>query len=266
MQILVNHLTRMQPGYVCVAGVDVNTSRHVRPVLRYGRLTTGLLKPNGGPMDIGSVVDLGPTRDAGHPPELEDRYFDPTRATWLFDDDPDDYWDSLDEIARESLTEIFGPALESSDESCTVEVGEGTASLGCLKPEVQPWLYVDHRGIVRMVLDHPIPSVDLSVNDLRLYQRDQKTPRRDLVADVQSRLEAGVEVILSVGLTRPWRKRGDDAERHWLQVNNIHLRDDPMWKLGDESNAATLPEDPPTVPPAATPTSRTRPYPQTRSD
>jgi hypothetical protein len=51
---------------------------------------------------------------------------------------------------------------------------------------------------------------------------------------VQRRIKAGVEVILSVGLTRPWRKQGDTAERHWLQVNNIHLRDAPLWSLGDE--------------------------------
>ncbi|QIN78128.1 hypothetical protein GBA65_05965 [Rubrobacter marinus] len=231
MQILVNHLTRMQPGYVCAAGVDVDTLDHVRPVLRYGRLTTRLLRPNGGPLDIGAVVDLGPTTDAGRPPEVEDRRFDPARATWLFDDGPDDYWDSLEEVARQSLEEIFGPDLELWDESGTVDVGGGSASLGCLKPESPPWLYVDHRGTVRMVLDHLTPSVDLVVNDLRLYESDGMTPRRDLVASVQGRLEAGTEAILGVGLTRPWRKRGDTAERHWLQVNNVHLRDDPLWRL-----------------------------------
>jgi hypothetical protein len=52
-----------------VAGVDVNTMDHVRPMLRHGRLTVGLLKRNGGPFDIGSVVDLGPTAYAGHAPE-----------------------------------------------------------------------------------------------------------------------------------------------------------------------------------------------------
>jgi hypothetical protein len=41
-------------------------------------------------------------------------------------------------------------------------------------------------------------------------------------------------VILSVGLTRPFRKWGDSEERHWLQVNNIHLEDDPLWQLGEE--------------------------------
>ena len=230
MQILVNHLTRMQPGYVCVAGVDVNTLKHVRPVLRYGRLSADLVRHNGGPLDIASVVDLGPTAYAGHAPEMEDHYFDPTKATWLFDDDPDDYWEFLNQMAYESLPAIFGPELELWDESCTVDVGEGHASLGCLAPEEQPWLYVDHRGTVRLVLDYLTPSADLSVTDLRLYERDYRTPRRDLVANVQSRLDAGVEVILSVGLTRPWRKQGDTTERHWLQVNNIHLKDNPSWR------------------------------------
>ena len=223
----------MQPGYFCVAGVDVSTPRHIRPVLRHGRLTIDLLSTNGGPFDLGSVVDLGSATNAGRAPELEDHRFDPSNTRWLFDDGPDDYWDALEGMAQESLAEIFGPALELWDESGTVDVGEGRASLGCLKPKEQPWLYVDHRGTVRLVLDYLIPSVDLSVNDLRLYEADHRTPRRDLVSSVQRRLKAGVEAILSVGLTRPWQKRGDTAERHWLQVNNIHLEDDPLWQLSD---------------------------------
>jgi hypothetical protein len=221
----------MQPGYFCAAGIDVNAPRHVRPVLRHGRLTTDLLRTNGGPFDLGSVVYLGSTTNAGHPPELEDHRFDPATARWLSDDDPEGFWKALDGIAHEDLAEIFGPELELWDESGTVDVGEGHASLGCLKPEKQPWMYVDHRGTVRLVLDYLMPSVDLSVTDLRLYEKDGRTPRRDLVQNVQMRLEAGVETILSVGLTRPWQKRGDDAERHWLQLNNIHLKDDPLWQL-----------------------------------
>jgi hypothetical protein len=233
MRILVNHLTRMQPGYFCAAGIDLETGTHVRPVLRRGRLTTDLLSTNDGPFDIGSVLYLGSTINTGHAPELEDRRFDPAGARWLYDDGADDYWNALEAVTRESLEEIFGPALELWDESGTVDVGEGRASLGCLKPEKQPWMYVDHRGTVRLVLDYLMPSVDLSVTDLRLYEGDGRTPRRDLVESVQKRLEAGVETILSVGLTRPWRKWNDDTERHWLQLNNIHLKDDPLWQLGD---------------------------------
>jgi hypothetical protein len=36
---------------------------------------------------------------------------------------------------------------------------------------------------------------------------------------------------LAVGLTRPWRKNGDTAQRHWLQVNNIHLEEDPLGEI-----------------------------------
>src|SRR5215203_1566829 len=86
LQILVDHLTRMQPGYFCVAGVDVNTPRHIRPVLRRGRLTIDLLSTGTGPFDVGSVVDLGPATYAGHAPELEDHDFDPAHARWLFDE------------------------------------------------------------------------------------------------------------------------------------------------------------------------------------
>jgi hypothetical protein len=234
MRILVNHLTRMQPGYFCAAGIDLESEAHVRPVLRRGRLTTDLLSTNDGPFDIGSVLDLGATTNVGHTPELEDRRFDPADVRWLRDDDPHDYWDALERVARESLGEIFGPALELWDESGTLDVGEGHASLGLLKPEKQPWMYVDHRGTVRLVLDYLLPSVDLSVTDLRVYERDGRTPRRDLVQSLQKRLQAGVETILSVGLTRPWQKRGDSEERHWLQLNNIHLKDDPLWQLGDQ--------------------------------
>jgi len=224
----------MQPGYFCAAGIDLASQAHVRPVLRRGRLTTDLLSTNDGPFDIGSVLDLGPTTNVGHTPELEDRRFDPADVRWLYDDDPHDYWDVLARVARESLEDIFGPALELWDESGTVDAGEGHTSLGLLQPEKQPWIYVDHRGTVRLVLDYLMPSVDLSVTDLRLYERDGRTPRRDLARSLQERLEAGVETILSVGLTRPWQKRNDDAERHWLQLNNIHLRDDPLWQLGDQ--------------------------------
>jgi hypothetical protein len=123
MRILVNHLTRMQPGYFCAAGIDLESEAHVRPVLRRGRLTTDLLSTNDGPFDIGSVLDLGATTNVGHTPELEDRRFDPADVRWLRDDDPHDYWDALERVARESLGEIFGPALELWDESGTLDVG-----------------------------------------------------------------------------------------------------------------------------------------------
>ena len=46
MKIVVNHLTRMQLGRICVAGVDMATGKHVRPLLRDVRLSTQRLARN----------------------------------------------------------------------------------------------------------------------------------------------------------------------------------------------------------------------------
>jgi len=45
-------------------------------------------------------------------------------------------------------------------------------------------------------------------------------------------IERGPEMILSVGLTRPFAPSSESEEVHWLQVNNVHFEDDPVWQLG----------------------------------
>ena len=44
-------------------------------------------------------------------------------------------------------------------------------------------------------------------------------------------------VILGVGLTRAFAaSSGPDSESfHWLQATNIHLEDDPTWKLAQSA-------------------------------
>ncbi len=91
---------------------------------------------------------------------------------------------------------------------------------------------MNHRDSVRISFPWLSPPANLSVTDLRLYQEDHKVPRRTLVSQLQKKLQAGTAVILSVGLTRPFRKEGGDAARHWLQVNNIHLEGEPLWESG----------------------------------
>jgi len=147
---------------------------------------------------------------------------------------PDDYfWDTLRDYASDTLQGIFGKDLVRREKSCTVDIGRGKASLGCLTPRGRPSLYVNHRGSVRIFLPWLSPPADLSVTDLKLYQEDHKTPRRTLVRHLQKKLQAGTAVILSVGLTRPFLKEGGDAPRHWLQVNNVHLEGEPLQNPGE---------------------------------
>ena len=55
MQLVINHLTRMQQGCMCTAGIDLATGLHVRPVLDR-QMTIDMLSVYGGPFDIGRIV------------------------------------------------------------------------------------------------------------------------------------------------------------------------------------------------------------------
>lgn len=231
MEIIVSHLTRMQSGYICVAGIEAATGKHIRPVL-HGRLTNSLLARYGGPFDMAAIIQLGPVRYDGRPPEVEDYAFEPVHARLLRVAEPAQFWALLQRTALPSLAEIFGAGLTAHGPGCVVAKGEGSASLGCLVPSAHPRLYISDAGKIRMVVADGQFHANLSVSDIRLYEADQQTPARPIVESAAQRIHSGVEVLLSVGLGRPYRAAGDDVERHWLQVNNIHLADDPAWQLG----------------------------------
>ncbi|HXH09492.1 MAG TPA: hypothetical protein VNP04_06995 [Alphaproteobacteria bacterium] len=75
-------------------------------------------------------------------------------------------------------------------------------------------------------------DLDCGVTDIRLYGNDHVTPNTKEVERITKRLKSSAGLILSVGLTRPFAGSPDFPPVHWLQVNNIHLRDDPAWQLG----------------------------------
>lgn len=229
MEIVVNHLTRMQPGHICVAGIDTATGAHVRPVI-FGRLSAALLARYGGPFDLAAVVALGPTHADGKPPEVEDQRFEPKRARRLRQLDTAAFWALLQRAARTRLRDIFGSALRPQGRACAVPAGEGIASLGCLVPAAPPTLALDTAGKPRVTLSDGALAANVSVTDLRLYRDDFQTPRRDAVEALAARITSGVPVIVSVGLTRPFAKDDGSPPLHWLQVNNLHLADDPIWR------------------------------------
>ncbi|MGZ3600878.1 MAG: hypothetical protein ACXVDF_13215 [Ktedonobacterales bacterium] len=48
---------------------------------------------------------------------------------------------------------------------------------------------------------------------------------------------------------RAWKKSEDAQERHWLQVNDIHLADNPAWQVDeeDDDDGNSTPDDYPTI-------------------
>lgn len=53
--------------------------------------------------------------------------------------------------------------------------------------------------------------------------------KEDLIRQINAQIRSGTSVIVSIGLTRPWKYPDDTVERHYLQVNNFHLQVKVMW-------------------------------------
>ena len=227
MKILVNHLTRMQPGYICVAGVEPQSGRHIRPTLGR-RLTASLLAANGGPFGIAAEVDLGDVSAEPAIPEVEDHRFDIANVKQVKIIGKKDFWKVLTATSKKSLAQIFGKDLVANGNSMAVEKGAGVASLGVLAP-IRAATLSTAFGKVKASFKEGTNELFVAVTDVRLYEADG-TPRIDVVARLQKRINVGVHMLLSVGLARAWKKKGDTKERHFLQVNNIHLEDDPCWQ------------------------------------
>lgn len=223
----------MSAGRICVAGVDIATAKHVRPVLN-DALPAALLERNGGPFDVGNVVDVGNPIHCPLSPKFEDYCFEQSRAKKVGIANADHYWQLLLNISKDELSEIFGDQLVITDtEKAYLPQNSGSASLGCLIPLVPPEIFVDWEKLrvrVKTKFSGNVVSLCLSLTDIRLYQADHATPRLDLLEDLNRRMARG-KVVLGVGVGHPV-KFDPYPSAHWLQVNAIHLEDNPIWQLG----------------------------------
>ena len=233
MKIAVSHLTRMQQGYICVAGIDLQSGQHIRPVLRR-QMPAEMLARRGGVFEMGAVVELGRTRPLSDPPEVEDTLFRAGEAKWLYDMPSQEFWQLLNSVSYSRLIEIFGPELERiGKRGCAMPAYQGKASLGCLRSQ-SPRLQLikrDQQQRLRMTFRSGQYDFDVPVTDIRLFGADHVTPNRDLISRTARRLAGGTETLLSVGLGRRFKKTSAEPARHWLQVNNIHFADHPCWTL-----------------------------------
>lgn len=231
MHIIVTHMTRMRGQYICVAGVDPETKKLVRPVTNV-QLDTTLLRKNGGVFEIGALVDLGPAKYVGGAPEVEDYKFSLPKLRHQRRTSPEELWACLTQTSKKSLSAIFGKDLKANGRGCAVGLRSGLASLGHLELSRLSFFGVNQYDKVRMGISDGLFSPDLSVTDVRLYENDHVKPRQGIVAAMAARVPK-TGAVLAVGLSRPFQKTAETPPLHYLQVNNIHLEDDPLGVLFD---------------------------------
>src|SRR5258708_12702480 len=130
MRIVINHLTRMRTPRIRLAGIDPRSLRAVRPTTPPGYpITHDLLEVNGGPLALGTEVDLGHVRPDGSAPETEDHRFDRAALRHVRDLDGNEFHALLSRVARPDLDAAFGPALRRRRWNFAINQREGPCSL-----------------------------------------------------------------------------------------------------------------------------------------
>ena len=225
MKIVVNHLTRMKGANICVAGVDLASKQHVRPVRR-GNLTRELLTSRGGPVALGAVVELQQVAPSPGPPHVEDHRF--TGVVQAMPPTAKVLNAALAHVQRQTIAEIFGDDLQIGRTSAMVEPGNGRASLGVLRVSFnKSQVYLNKYGKLRLRLTVGDDTLDLGVTDLRLYD-ERGQIRQDQLTAVNGLL-TGAEGWLAVGLARAFTSPDNVDHPCYLQVNNIFPQQNPLW-------------------------------------
>ena len=222
MEFVITHLTRMEFPHICVAGIDLGTLENVRLVLPYPHAFTHYLHTScGGPLDLYARLGISATIPKGRPPETEDHEITLHHIRPLGKMDHRALWSLLSSRAKRDVNSIFGPALEITRNTYSSAPGQGTVSLGFLRPRYLVKLFVrqiEDRTKLALSYQESGNRFALPVSDLRLHELKDGFPvNKAAVYAMNRQIEMASSVILSVGLTRPW------AGRHWLQVNGIHI-------------------------------------------
>jgi hypothetical protein len=233
-RLVITDLTRMQGERVCVAGYLLDGDEAnpcVRPELRYRPLVEGWLF-GGGSVVIRpfAVVELDLLEHRPHSPHSED---------WIVDErcrlahgllPPAKRLELLRALDDGGVERIFGAPIHS-DGGWHVRAGEGTRSLGTIRPAAllrvtyapRPrqgrWEYrltfVDASGG-----EYNLPVTDLAYRYYLDAQREGEglTPAQ-IERGMLTTLRGADDLYLRLGLTRPW---GEPPARCYVQINGVY--------------------------------------------
>lgn len=210
----------MQSGHICVAGIDVDKGRRVRPVAG-DALPARLLSTHGGVLDVRRVIDIGRTAPRRSRPEIEDVRFEPRAMRLVSTMAAEEFLLALAQYAVPDFSAI-GSDLRHEGRNLVLPEGKGKCSLIIVRKTEPLIVRINRSGRLRFVWD---ADTELPVTDLRLFRGDLRTPDAERCQWLERQMGLGGETFLCFGLGRPFEGY------HWLQLNNVHMSAHPDWQL-----------------------------------
>jgi hypothetical protein len=152
VQIVLNHVTRLKGARICIAGVELAELKHVRPTTPSSDLITReLLSDEGGPVQVGVLLDIGEVIPVPSAPETEDHVFATSDVELVEMLDGNTYLELLTSISDPDIQSAFGPSLHRVSKGYAIDAGKGKRSLAVVRVNEAPTLAVDSYGKLRQV-------------------------------------------------------------------------------------------------------------------
>ena len=218
---MITEVTRMSGGLVCVAGIDLETRRILRPLQVDGSNWEERGWVDGGYMHVGAILDLEPAAPGypAFPHASED--WRVARVGFVATASPEDLYGACVETADDSLDAIFDNAIF---EGRYVVADTRCRSLGCVMIDADALGTSGRFNKVQLSYrDDDGDWVNLPVTELQTKAHaDSEVGAAALAARI-----AAVDgpVALRIGLSRAW-DGGDqhfDPKRCYMQLNGVVL-------------------------------------------
>jgi hypothetical protein len=228
MELLITDLTYMRNG-VCIAGININTGKNIRPVLKFEHIQQQYVEDK-------SIVPCAIVkfntyqREDIKKPHIEDVIFVPEDTKLIRFATQKEWENYLDQNSVNSLQEAFNNCIVGNK---AVPPLSDCGSLAILKAQDIKVSFFDSDPDAVLPFKcrisfhccgsyYHLPVTDLQFIDYCIERLDRGDSRQIIKADIEKVVNESQYIYLRIGLTRPFRKSVDADELCYMQINGIY--------------------------------------------
>ncbi len=228
MELLITDLTYMKNG-ICVAGLDINTGKNIRPVLNFEHIRQEYAKEKN--ITPCAIVKFNVfQRENLKKPHIEDVIFVSEDTEFVRFVTQKEWIGYLDKHSSNSLNSAFNNCIIGNK---GIPPLSDCCSLAILKIEDIKVNFFDNdagaalpfKCRISLYCDanyYNLPVTDLQFIDYCIERFDKGDSRRTVKTEIERVINESGYIYLKIGLTRPFKKAVDAEELCYLQVNGVY--------------------------------------------